>query len=75
MSRSVSTRVLPLPAAADTSTVLPRVSIAARCSRVKFSSGIRRASFQVAPDLVGRELGQHTVAVAPAPGVKWQTVR
>ncbi len=54
MSRSVSTRVLPLPAAADTSTVLPRVSIAARCSGVKFSSGIRRASFQVAPDLVGR---------------------
>ena len=65
MSRSVSTRVLPLPAAADTSTVLPRVSIAARCSGVKFSSGIRRASFQVAPDLVGRELGEHTVAVAP----------
>ena len=62
MSRSVSTRVLPLPAAADTSTVLPRVSIAARCSGVKFSSGIRRASFQVAPDLVGRELGEHTVS-------------
>ena len=64
MSRSVSTRVLPLPAAADTSTVLPRVSIAARCSGVKFSSGIRRASFQVAPDLVGGELCQHAVAVA-----------
>ena len=64
MSRSVSTRVLPLPAAAETSSSPPRSSMASSCDGVGLNSAIFRASFQHVPHARGAQFGQIAPPVA-----------